>query len=222
MVDWPDLTVPGTWNVIAGGMAFYPAGDFLMGDFSKLYVLDYDTNNFGYLDTTSGAFTLIANAAATAGNWSGSTAAVDGTLYASSALCGTASYLHTIDPGTGTVTPVGPVTNATCVIDIAINAAGELYGVDIVNDELVQIDPGTGAGTVIGSLGVNANYAQGLDFDEVTGVLYWALTALRVSCESSTPPPAPAPSWVRSRAELRWTPLPSPASLVAPGCHGSC
>ncbi len=174
MVDWPDLTVPGTWNVIAGGMAFYPAGDFLMGDFSKLYVLDYDTNNFGYLDTTSGAFTLIANAAATAGNWSGLTAAVDGTLYASSALCGTASYLHTIDPGSGAVTPVGEITNATCMIDIAINAAGEMYGVDIVNDVLVQINTSTGAGTVIGPLGVLANYAQSMDFDEVTGTLYWA------------------------------------------------
>ena len=50
-----------------------------------------------------------------------------------------------------------------------------MYGVDIVSDVLVQIDPSTGAGTVVGSVGVGANYAQGMDFEEETGVLYWQI-----------------------------------------------
>ncbi len=49
-----------------------------------------------------------------------------------------------------------------------------MYAVEIVNDQLIQIDPATGAGTVVGSLGVGANYAQGMDFDEESGILYWA------------------------------------------------
>jgi hypothetical protein len=100
--------------------------------------------------------------------------AVDGTMYASSAACGVNSTLYTVDPATGETTVIGSITNGTCIIDIAINAAGELYGVDIVSDNLVQIDSSTGAGTVVGSVGVNANYAQGMDFDEVSGTLYWA------------------------------------------------
>jgi hypothetical protein len=101
------------------------------------------------------------------------TASNDGTLYASGTTCGS-STLYTIDPDDGTVTPVGPITNAPCIIDIAINANGEMYGVEIVNDVLVQIDPATGAGTVIGSVGINANYAQGMDFEDESGILFWA------------------------------------------------
>ncbi len=176
LVHWDDLAGdPGTWTSLGTlGGAFYPTGDFYMGDFSKLYVLNYDTNAFGYLDTANGAFTAIGTATPGGGeSWSGLTAAVDGTMYASGTTCA-ASTLYTVDPATGTATPVGPITNAPCIIDIAINAMGEMYGVDIVNDNLIQIDPATGAGTIVGSLGVSANYAQGLDFDEVTGVLYWA------------------------------------------------
>jgi len=69
---------------------------------------------------------------------------------------------------------IGEITNAPAIIDIAINAAGEMYGVDIINDNLIQIDPATGAGTVIGSIGFSANYAQGMDFEEESGVLYLA------------------------------------------------
>jgi hypothetical protein len=173
LVYIPDTTVPGTWNVIAPVPQFHSAADFLNGDFSTLYALDYDTNQFVTIDTTSGARTVIGTATGN-GNWSGMTGATDGTLYAVSSVCGTSSTLYTIDPATGALTQIGNITNATCMIDIAINAQGEMYGVDIVNDVLVQVDPATGAGTVVGSLGVSANYAQGMDFEEDTGILYWA------------------------------------------------
>jgi hypothetical protein len=126
------------------------------------------------VDTATGAITTIGPAPTSGGeSWSGLTAAGDGTLYASGTTCA-GSTLYTVDPATGATTVIGTITNGDCIIDIAINAAGELYGVDIVADNLVQIDPGTGAGTVIGSLGVDANYAQGMDFDDVSGILYWA------------------------------------------------
>lgn len=176
LVTWPDASIPGTWTVIANEAASqYFAGDFLGGDFSKLYVIDYGLNQLHTLDTATGAVTVIGPASPSAGgNWSGMTGSVDGTLYASSAICGTASYLYTVDPATGATTVVGQITNGACIIDIAINAEGDMYGVDIVSDSLVKIDPATGAGTVIGPLGVDANYAQGMDFDEDSGTLYWA------------------------------------------------
>ena len=174
-VEWPeDVTIPGVWNVVGGGMGQFFAGDFLLGDFSKMYILDYATNTLITVDTASAAQTIIGPATPGAGeSWSGLTGAVDGTLYASGTTCA-ASTLYTVDPASGATTAVGPITDGPCIIDISINAAGELYGVDIVNDVLVQINPATGAGTVIGSTGVAANYAQGMDFDEVSGILYWA------------------------------------------------
>lgn len=49
-----------------------------------------------------------------------------------------------------------------------------MFGVDIVNDYLIQIDTATGAGTEIGYIGFDANYGQGMDFKETSGTLYLA------------------------------------------------
>ena len=96
-------------------------------------------------------------------------------MYGAATSCnGTTSDLYTIDPTSGEATLVGPVTNAPCLIDIAANAAGELYGVDIWNNNLVKINPATGTGAVVGPTGIVANYAQGLSFDMASGTLYWA------------------------------------------------
>ncbi|MGC8763797.1 MAG: carboxypeptidase regulatory-like domain-containing protein, partial [Acidobacteriota bacterium] len=173
--QFPDIDVPGTWTNIGnyGAYSFF-AADFLGGDFSKLYAIDYDTNALYTIDTATAAVTLVGPCTPFGGeSWTGLTGAVDGTLYAASTNL-TRSTLYTVDPLTGAATVVGQITNAPGIIDIAINPAGEMYGVDIALDSLVRIDPATGAGTVVGPLGVNANYAQGLDFDDLSGTLYWA------------------------------------------------
>ncbi|MEJ5308968.1 MAG: carboxypeptidase regulatory-like domain-containing protein [Anaerolineae bacterium] len=166
---------PGTWTVIGNtGIGGPFAGDFLNGDFSQMYVLDYDTNGFYVVDTATAAATLVGTSAPLSGHvWTGMSGSVDGTLYAASTN-GSQSYLYTIDPATGVATVIGEITNAPVIIDIAISADGNMYGVEIMNDVLVSIDPATGAGTVIGSLGFNASYAQGMDFEEESGVLYLA------------------------------------------------
>ncbi len=64
------------------------------------------------------------------------TGAVDGTMYASSTNI-TRSTLYTVDLDTGAVTVVGQITNAPAIIDIAITPDGDMYGVDIVNDNLI-------------------------------------------------------------------------------------
>lgn len=173
LVQFPDADVPGTMNVVGSVPQFHPAGDFLNGDFSTLYALDYDTNEFVAIDTSTAARTVLGTTSPN-GNWSGMTGAPDGTLYAVSSVCGSSSTLYTVDPDDGTLTTVGEIGSGTCIIDIAINAEGEMYGVDIVSDSLYAIDPSTGAGTVVGSLGVDANFAQGMDFEENSGILYWA------------------------------------------------
>ncbi|MBK8985250.1 MAG: carboxypeptidase regulatory-like domain-containing protein [Chloroflexi bacterium] len=173
LVLFPDVDAPGTWTAVGGVPQFHPAGDFLGSDFSKLYALDYDTNQFVSIDTATAARTVIGTAVGN-GNWAGMTGAVDGTLYAVSSVCGTSSTLYTINPATAALTQIGSIGAGTCIIDIAINAQGEMYGVDLISDALYQIDTSTGVGTVVGPLGVAANFAQGMDFEQVSGVLYWA------------------------------------------------
>jgi len=171
----PNTDTPGKW-IYVGSVAdtAYFAGDFVGNDFSQMYVIDYSLNELHSLDTTTGSDTTIGVCNPISGQvWTGATGTADGTLYASS-TDDLSSYLYTVDITTGTATVVGQITNAPVIIDIAINADGEMYGVDISSDSLVQIDPVTGAGTVIGSIGFDADYAQGMDFEEVSGVLYLA------------------------------------------------
>lgn len=171
-----DVDVPGTFTTI-GGVASYEsvfAADTLPGDDSTLYAIDNGTNDFFSVDVSTGTVTVIGTATPTSGHsWTGLAGAPDGTLYASSTTI-SASDLYTIDTGTGTATIVGTVTGAPALIGIAVDDGGAMYGLDIVNDELVSIDPATAAGAVVGPIGFNANYAQGMDFDPSDGTLYLA------------------------------------------------
>jgi hypothetical protein len=171
----PDLDTPGEWIVVGSvaGTAYY-AGDFVGRDYDRLYVIDYSGQELHRLDAGTGADTAIGGCTPVAGQvWTGATGTADGMLYASSTN-ETVSYLYTVNTATGAATEVGPISNGPGIIDIAINADGEMYGVDIVGDNLVRIDTSTGAGTVVGSIGFDANYAQGMDFDPVSGELFLA------------------------------------------------
>lgn len=82
------------------------------------------------------------------------------TLYAAKAQSQTTSDLYTIDPVTGTPTPVGPIGYA--VTAMAWDpVGGVMYGVTSNNSaasprNLITINLGTGAGTVVGALGLGA------------------------------------------------------------------
>jgi hypothetical protein len=90
------------------------------------------------------------------------------------ATTGSASGLWTINLTTAVATSVGTITNCPGLIDFSINCANNIYGVDIVNDNLILINTATGAGTIVGPLGANFNYAQGAAFELSTGILYLA------------------------------------------------
>ncbi len=84
------------------------------------------------------------------------------------------SELYTINLTTGHLTHIGQIHNFPGVYGIAINNAGQLFGHETFFDNLIEINPTTGAGTIIGPLGVNAILHQGMDFDDASGKLIWA------------------------------------------------
>ncbi|MCI0578513.1 MAG: carboxypeptidase regulatory-like domain-containing protein, partial [Chloroflexi bacterium] len=171
-----DTDTPGTLNVIGtiGGDHFVGA-DFLNGDFSTLYVLDDDADQFVAIDTATAGVTVIGTSTAAGEDWTGmANDPTGGVLYASSSACSISSSLYTIDVATGAATLVGSIGSGTCIIGIAVDAAGQMYGVDLIADNLLSIDKATGTGTVIGSIGYDANFSQGMDFDEATGTLFLA------------------------------------------------
>lgn len=88
-----------------------------------------------------------------------------------SAADGTDSRLYSLNPATGVLTNIGAM-GVPLMIDIAINNAGQMYGHDISTDSIYSINTATGAATLIGATGAAANFAQSIDFDKSTGVLY--------------------------------------------------
>ncbi|MGH2543977.1 MAG: hypothetical protein ACRDIB_14340, partial [Ardenticatenaceae bacterium] len=173
------LEEPGTLNTISGTnpLDYWVAGDFLNGDFSTLYAVDLVNGKFSRFDTTSGAETVIATVppGGDLHTWHGMAYdPTDGTLYASSSNCFSSATLYTLDPETGAADEIGSTTDATCITGIAVNPQGDMYGLDMGSDNLLQIDKATGAVTAIGYVGFDSLFSQGMDFDERTGILYLA------------------------------------------------
>jgi hypothetical protein len=175
-----DVTANNGTNLVggAGGTAF--GFKFLDGDFSAAYGIDKfgsQANTFATVSATDGTITPIgtSNPSADPGGFTGfAQDPTTGTLYASGVSCGSSSHLYTIDRNTGASTLVGELTGMPCAIWIAISPDGLMYSVDIVNDATFAVDKNTGAASLLGSIGFNANYGQDADFDQSTGILYWA------------------------------------------------
>jgi hypothetical protein len=71
---------------------------------------------------------------------------------------------------TGATTPIATLPGVL-LIDLAMNCAGELYA-EAIGGNVYRVNPTTGALTLIGPTGRNLTYAQGMDFDNATGILH--------------------------------------------------
>lgn len=183
-----DATRPRDFVKIGHGINVY-AGDFVDNDFSRQYAISDNCavdGCFGTFDTATGLFTPIASVEITGPNgieqrWSGlSWDASTRTLYGVSTTCldpestTRKSYLHRIDPASGSRTRIAEIAlgSPNCIADIAVAPDGLMYGLDSDSDALVAIDKDTGAAAPIGSIGFATAGRQGMDFDDGTGVLY--------------------------------------------------
>lgn len=168
----PDLDVPGTWEAVAPMTQTFYAGDFLGSDFSKIYGVN--ENDVLYtIDTATGAYTQIASLTLPGGGGVQGISGAQGFFYGSTSTCGGSTQIFKMTPE-GAVEMLGE-TNIQCGIDLAyVPDNGLIYIVDIVTDHLYSFDPVTKATVDIGALGFAAGYAQGMDYDEVNKILYWA------------------------------------------------
>lgn len=170
-----DAAAPDPFTTIGPIGGDYYGGSFANDDFSKEYLIGYSTGGFASIDTTTGAVTVInpdpgTGFGCSALRWDASTS----TMYG---LCtdrsGPTTYLYTVDLTTGAFTQVGE-SDGVFLVSAAFDQAGNMYGLDITGDQLLAIDKTSGAFQAIGPIGFNANYAQDIDFDPSTGVLWYA------------------------------------------------
>lgn len=168
---------------------------FVGNDFSKQYAVEITRSGplhlyhstYGTIDVATGIFTPITVlqipgiSYVAALRWD----PVGGSIYAVAISSTQAdgsnrnNLLYSIDVDSGDITPVAPIRGTglnvdPLVVNLAISPTGQLYAIELADDVLLAIDKTTANATVIGPTGINANYAQGMDFDQGTGALYWA------------------------------------------------
>jgi hypothetical protein len=181
-----DASNPATFNTILPNSVTLFGITFVNNDFSKQYGVDYFAGDFYSISTLDGTPTLIGNTGLVSccyvvpsgmrwDSTTGTTYLVIGDYHPGVR----SSKLYTIDLATGGTTLVGPLNGM--IRDITIDRSGLMYGIDSDADTLVAIDKTTGATQTIGSIGFDAVFGQGLDFDAETGVLYLASADENVS-----------------------------------------
>ncbi|MEZ6016552.1 MAG: hypothetical protein R3F49_15655 [Planctomycetota bacterium] len=130
--------------------------------------------NYGKFDLTTGAFQVV-GALSGPTSAAGLTALADGaTWYLLENAAGVGANLWVGDITTGSFSLVGTI-GTDLFIDLAADAYGRLYAMEITNDSLYRVDPMTATATLLGPTGFATNFAQGMDFDWTNNVLYAAL-----------------------------------------------
>ncbi|MDZ7742105.1 MAG: carboxypeptidase regulatory-like domain-containing protein [Bacteroidota bacterium] len=171
-----------TPTLIGSTAADLASGDFPSGSESMMYGAGDWGANLYTIDVATGSATLV-------GGFSGAPAGMDvsgiatdkstGTIYVSGTDI-SQSFIGILDETTGAITQIGSnITAIPGLIDIAIDGTGQMYGWGIVNDESYLIDKATGDVTLLGSLGFDANYGQGGNWDPVDDIIY--LTAYNLA-----------------------------------------
>ncbi|MBW6467320.1 MAG: hypothetical protein K0B06_12505, partial [Brevefilum sp.] len=180
LVYMPDTVTPNNWTIIGSvddpvEERDFIAGDFVGGNFSTLFMMDSYSDTLFALNTTTAAYTEVGLAAAE-GDWTGLTGTPE-FLYGISTDYSTFTNLYTIDTGTAAVTNLGVLPGILSGNDLAYNPDdGLIYVIDTYSSNLFKVDLSnpTPQVTDVGALGMSTNFAQGLDFEEHSGLLYWA------------------------------------------------
>ena len=175
---WENVGAPAAYQLVGtpgGAATSLFAGDFMGGDFDTLYVVSYDNNKLFAVDTSDASITEIGTTTPASGTTFGGLAGGADVMYGMASECNVLSKLYTIDLDNATTTFVGDVNGPNCIIDITyVPDDGMLYGVDLVTNNFYRIDPATAQATMVGALGADPNYAQGMDYDEENNIMYWA------------------------------------------------
>lgn len=142
---------------------------------TTLWAIDDAIDTLGTIDIATGVFTPIGpiTGVPVGHNFTGlrfDTLDSDRVFVSTSGTGG--SQLHTLNLATRVLTPIGTISATEIIIDIAVANNGNIYGHGISTDILMRIDRETGVGTSLGLTGVNSNFAQGMDFDASTDILY--------------------------------------------------
>lgn len=166
-----DSNAPAIFNPIgpSGTADFDGAGAINPGS-TMGHVID-NAGNFYEVDILTGEYIQVGNVVPPTGeNFTGMEFNPNnGTLFAISTDGTTnTSTLSTINPVNMTAMPIGN-TGLRLPIALSVSGNGSIYTYDIDDDMLYGLNPNTGASTVRGPLGFNADFGGGMSYDKSTG-----------------------------------------------------
>jgi hypothetical protein len=174
-----DTLTPGTQtNIVASGFTNNYFGMDFNASATTLYAVKTVSNvtSLETLNLGTGAVSSSINVTGldAAHNVTGLTIGADNTAYLSASGTGNNYNLYNLNLSTGAASLIGSM-GTNIIIDIAINATGQMVAHDITTDSFHFVNTATGALTLIGAHGLAANFAQGMDFDFSNGQLYAAV-----------------------------------------------
>jgi len=98
---------------------------------------------------------------------------ISGRAYATTVADNLTSYaIYSVDLATGAPTLIKSVAFTAMPIDMAMNCEGVMFAESIGTSSLYRVDLSSGQMQLVGPLGRYLEYAQGMDFDNATGVLH--------------------------------------------------
>jgi hypothetical protein len=164
------VQAPGVVTSLADqtGTNFLAGGTWGYGN--KWYGAVYGDNTLVTLDTLTGARTVVGSIGK----------GISGLAYDYSTnklfgveWDGVNSNLYSINPLNGAPTLIG-TCGTSLLINLACDLSGNLYAAAITDDNFYSVNKTTGVATLVGPLGFDAAYAQDMEFDLNTGLLYMA------------------------------------------------
>jgi hypothetical protein len=154
-------------------LAYWPTADYLSsmchGGDGKYYVTGTNSPSLYQLDTINVSFVLLGTITGMGSNQPNGISynPVNGNYYIASS-----SNLFSFNVNTRTATLIGPFNTGGIMIDLCFDSSGICYAYDIGTDNGYTIDISTGNANLLGPLGYNANYGQGMSYDFDTQTIY--------------------------------------------------
>lgn len=171
-----DIGTPGSFTALDDFVDSF-AGNFAFADNDQIYWIENGSNELKTYVLDDGTVETVGQLDPVGSDvtWTDlETDPTSGTTYVTSGENNT-NRLYELDVDDAELTPVGTFADpGDLVVAFAIDDQGTGYAHEIVDDEIVTVDLETAESEVLGSTGINANFAQSMTWDGETGQILMA------------------------------------------------
>ncbi|PSQ63951.1 MAG: peptidase S8, partial [Bacteroidetes bacterium QH_1_61_8] len=175
-----DIGVPGEFTALDDFVPSF-AGNFAFANNDEIYWIDNETNELKTYVLEDGSVEVIGELAPEGGSdatWTDiETDPTEGTTYVTTGDgAAETNRLYELDVDDAELSLVGEFADGGLVVAFGIDDGGVGYAHEIGNDEILTVDLETAEAEVLGSTGIDANFAQSMTWDGETGQMLMAAT----------------------------------------------